>query len=150
MLRKPIRPLTLLAEPAPRADLDHVIVEKLPPILATKLMPPRRAPGLIRRERLLALIDQVRAEPLPVERLEDRQLAVKLPREHLQNLRTVFRGHSRRYGRPHGGGWNHTRLALEGVGLPELVEHADQVVQRLYDIELIVVATRHAVGHATR
>lgn len=68
MLRKPIRPGILLAEPAPRAHLDHVIVEKLPPILATKLMPPRRAPGLIRRERLLALIDQVQAKGLTVIR----------------------------------------------------------------------------------
>jgi LuxR family maltose regulon positive regulatory protein len=64
MQRKPIRPGTLLE----RADLDDGIVEKLPPVLATKLMPPRRAPGLIRRERLLVLIDQVQAKGLTVIR----------------------------------------------------------------------------------
>jgi hypothetical protein len=45
-----------------------VITDKFLSILATKILPPRRVPGLIRCERLLDLIDQVEAKALTVIR----------------------------------------------------------------------------------
>jgi LuxR family maltose regulon positive regulatory protein len=45
-----------------------MITEKHPQLLATKILPPRSAPGLIRRERLLGLIDEVQTKRLTLIR----------------------------------------------------------------------------------
>jgi LuxR family maltose regulon positive regulatory protein len=74
MQRKATRPTAALEVPEPRAGLhprtglDRPIADKHPPILATKIIPPRMAPGLIYRGRLLGLIDQVQAKGLTVVR----------------------------------------------------------------------------------
>jgi LuxR family maltose regulon positive regulatory protein len=49
-------------------DVDPMITDKFLPILATKIMPPRPAPGLIHRDRLLGLIGRVQAKALTVIR----------------------------------------------------------------------------------
>jgi hypothetical protein len=68
MHRRAIRPAMQLEESASLADPRQVSADKYPPLLATKIMPPRRAPGLIHRERLLGLVDQVQAKALTVIR----------------------------------------------------------------------------------
>src|SRR5690348_11553148 len=68
MHRKAMRPAALLEEPAPRDHQGPVRADKYPPLLATKIIPPRRAPGLIHRERLLGLIEQAQAKALTVIR----------------------------------------------------------------------------------
>jgi LuxR family maltose regulon positive regulatory protein len=68
MHRKAIRPATLLEEPPPLTVPGQVTADKYPPLLATKIMPPRRAPGLSHRERLFCLLDQVQAKALTVVR----------------------------------------------------------------------------------
>ena len=66
MQQKATPSVTMVGERAWRGDADPAIAGKILPILATKIMPPRRAPGLIRRDRLLGLIDQVQAKALTV------------------------------------------------------------------------------------
>lgn len=68
MQRKAMPLDTPVREQARRGAADSVIADKLLPILATKVMPPRQAPGLIRRDRLFNLIDQVQSKALTVIR----------------------------------------------------------------------------------